>query len=460
VTQVQANSDLPSGWAETRLGEIAEINPHPISVQNENFEVSFLPMKTVEEITGKFDLGITKKYAEVKKGYTSFVNGDIIFAKITPCMENGKIAVVENLRNGIGFGSTEFHVLRVRTLDISKKFLFYFLTQQAFRRNAKRQMTGSAGQLRVPTRYLEMAPLLLPPSNEQLRIVGKVEELFSFLDTGVASLRGVQAQLKRYRQAVLKHAFEGKLTEQWREMHSQSIIEKQLNNDLPSGWALTRLVDIAEVKMGQSPSGSSCGPNPEGYPLLNGPTEFGPVHPTPRQWTTKPTRICKKGDLLICVRGNTTGRMNWADQEYCIGRGLAALSVSGKDADLFFIYYFLLKEVNEIMRRTTGSTFPNLKSDELKNFELPIAPFEEQKAIVQKIETLLSVAGQTEEDLHTVLVQTNQLRQSILMNAFDGKLVPQVPADEPAERLLERIKTERLTNKSKNNQVELSQYVK
>jgi type I restriction enzyme S subunit len=269
----------------------------------------------------------------------------------------------------------------------------------------------------------------------------------------------VQAQLKRYRQAVLKAAFEGKLTKQWRETHCQAIIE-EANNDLPLGWSITRLVGIAEVKMGQSPPGSSCSPNPEGYPLLNGPTEFGPVYPTPRQWTTNPTRICKKGDLLICVRGNTTGRMNWADQEYCIGRGLAALSVSEKAADLFFIYYFLLKEVNEIMRRTTGSTFPNLKSDELKNFELPIAPFGEQRAIVQKIEALFSAAKQTEKDLRAVMIQINQLRQSILMNAFAGKLVHQNPSDEPAERLLERIKAQRLTNKSKNNQLELSQYVK
>lgn len=342
---------------------------------------------------------------------------------------------------------------------LNAKYLSLFLQSPIISTYLTNKARGTA-QKGIYLNQLKEIPIAIAPTNEQNRIVFKVEELFSFLDAGVSSLRMVQAQLKRYRQAVLKAAFEGKLTQQWRLAHKRTTIENKPNNGLPLGWELRRLEDVVDVQMGQSPPGTSCSPKPQGYPLLNGPTEFGARHPTPKQWTTKPTRICKKEDLLICVRGNTTGRMNWADQEYCIGRGLASLTPIKDIVNLPFVYYFLLKEVNEIMKRTTGSTFPNLKSYELKNFELPLAPFEEQKEVILQIETYFSLANQTEKTLHKTLTQASNLRQSILKNAFKGKLVAQDPTDEPAGKLLERIKTEQLNNISKNNQKELSKYVK
>ena len=90
-------------------------------------------------------------------------------------------------------------------------------------------------------------------------------------------------------------------------------------------WTKQKLGDIAQVVMGQSPPGDSCVTQKMGTPLLNGPTEFGSRYPEPVQFTTKPKKFAKKGDLLFCVRGSTTGRMNWADNDYAIGRGLAAI---------------------------------------------------------------------------------------------------------------------------------------
>ncbi|OOP57394.1 MAG: hypothetical protein AYP45_03495 [Candidatus Brocadia carolinensis] len=90
-------------------------------------------------------------------------------------------------------------------------------------------------------------------------------------------------------------------------------------------WKVTTLGDIAQIIMGQSPAGEFCNDNREGIPLLNGPTEFSSYHPNPVQYTTDPKKVAEKGDLLFCVRGSTTGRMNWADRRYAIGRGLASL---------------------------------------------------------------------------------------------------------------------------------------
>lgn len=137
-------------------------------------------------------------------------------------MENGKIAIVNNLQNGVGFGSTEFHVIRLHK-SLPRKYFFFLLIQEGLRKNAQRNMTGSAGQLRVPTTYMQKIKVPLSPLHEQFRIVAKIEELFTKLDAGIELLKKVKAQLKRYRQSVLKAAMEGKLTKEWREIHKGEI---------------------------------------------------------------------------------------------------------------------------------------------------------------------------------------------------------------------------------------------
>ena len=123
---------------------------------------------------------------------------------------------------------------------------------------------------------------------------------------------------------------------------------------------LSLLGHVAEIVMGQSPKGHTYNRHGEGVPLLNGPTEFGPSHPTPALWTTAPSKICHKGDLLFCVRGSTTGRMNWADRKYCIGRGVGAFRAITNPTDTRFIYYTLLYELPRLLVLSAGSVFPNL----------------------------------------------------------------------------------------------------
>jgi len=144
------------------------------------------------------DASAHRPLSEVNRGYTSFKEGDVLFAKITPCMENGKSAVARGLKAGVGYGSTEFHVLRPAT-DIDARLLYYFVAQQPFRQTARAQMTGSAGQLRVPALFLAEAKFPLAPLPEQQRIVAAIEEQFTRLDAAVAALKRVQANLKRYR---------------------------------------------------------------------------------------------------------------------------------------------------------------------------------------------------------------------------------------------------------------------
>ena len=203
--------ELPEGWRSVKLGEVTHINPKlPFAnIPNETM-VTFLPMKMVKELSGEYDLTEERKYSEVKKGFTPFTNGDVIFAKITPCMENGKIAVLNNLKNKIGFGSTEFHVFRTKE-ELNNQYLFYFLIQESFRGEAQHNMTGAVGQKRVPRIFLENSIVPLPPIKEQFTIVKEIEKRFSEADNLEKAIDESLAKAETLRQSILKQAFEGRL---------------------------------------------------------------------------------------------------------------------------------------------------------------------------------------------------------------------------------------------------------
>jgi len=155
-----------------------------------------------------------------------------------------------------------------------------------------------------------------------------------------------------------------------------------------SEWVQCRLIDIADIIMGQSPKGDDCNITGLGVPLLNGPTEFGNRHPTPTQFTTEGKKNCIKNDLLFCVRGSTTGRMNWADQSYAIGRGLAAIRSKSSAKVRYFIKGLLDYHLLSILQGATGSTFPNVSRSQLEYLSISVPPLEEQKAISEILSAL------------------------------------------------------------------------
>jgi type I restriction enzyme S subunit len=158
-----------------KLGEICEINPRTNYDFGPEDACSFVPMEAVDDIGGRIGRITTRPFREVAKGYTPFAENDVIVAKITPCMENGKCAIGRRLRRGVAFGSTEFHVLRA-TKRVVPEWLFYFWRFPPTRRLAAVNMTGSAGQKRVPASFLETADIPLPEISEQQRIVGRLEQ--------------------------------------------------------------------------------------------------------------------------------------------------------------------------------------------------------------------------------------------------------------------------------------------
>lgn len=172
-TRTATHQPLPKRWKWVRLGEVCSINP-PKPVLKDEKAITFLPMSAIND-DGVVLEHQTKQYREVKKGYTGFIEKDVLFAKITPCMENGKGAIAKDLVNAVGFGSTEFHVIRAGQ-DILPELVYRYLSLKRIRKFAEFNMVGSAGQKRVPDIFLKSLKIPLPPLPTQHEIVEILEE--------------------------------------------------------------------------------------------------------------------------------------------------------------------------------------------------------------------------------------------------------------------------------------------
>jgi type I restriction enzyme S subunit len=203
--------ELPPGWRWVKLGEVCEINPRrPRLDRADDAPTAFVPMSAVDETTGAItDLQI-RTYKEVRRGYTYFEEGDVLFAKITPCMENGKAAIARQLPDHLGFGSTEFHVLRPGP-TITAEWLWSFVRQERFRKEAKATFRGGVGQQRVPQEFLELHLIPLPPLEEQRRIVAHLDAMQERIGALKAAQEETKARLQNLEQSILGKAFRGEL---------------------------------------------------------------------------------------------------------------------------------------------------------------------------------------------------------------------------------------------------------
>ncbi|MDD1703139.1 MAG: restriction endonuclease subunit S [Methanoregula sp.] len=187
-----------------------------------------------------------------------------------------------------------------------------------------------------------------------------------------------------------------------------------MEGDLPEGWEWAQLGEAAEINMGQSPPGESYNDQKNGLPLLNGPAEFGKDHPIARQWTSKITKKSQVGDILFCVRGATAGRMNRADQVYCLGRGLAAIRGKQNKSLTDFLNFYLLKSYNFFQDTGRGSTFINISQADLNELKIPLPPLAIQREIVAVLEQAEAVTRQRQE----ADALTGALLQSVFREMF------------------------------------------
>lgn len=401
----EGHSALPDGWAWERLGQLAKINPR-LSEKDipDDRRVSFVPMKRVEELTGKVDLSETRTYGEVKKGFTSFEDGDVIFAKITPCMENGKIAVVEGLENGIGCGSTEFHVFRCSEA-LNNRYLFHFLTQAAFRKEAEANMTGAVGQRRVPKNFLEEKLIPLPPLPEQTRLVARLETLLGEVDAATARLHEAQQRLKTYRQAVLHH-FLG--NEEWERVRLETVAE----------MCLGKMLDKAKNKGRLQPYLGNIN-------VRWGKFEFEDLQEMRFEENEEERYGLEYGDLIVCEGGEPGRAAIWRSEvpSMKIQKALHRIRFGEKVQVEFFYHFLVLSSITgHLSNHFTGTTIKHLPGREFAKFEFPLPDLPTQRQTVAAIETRLTAAEAMEIALAAGLRQAETLRQGILKRAFSGQL--------------------------------------
>jgi len=222
-------------WPLRKLGDddVCLLNPKKREVAkiDDNTPVSFVPMARVDYVSGTMDVSEAKNIGEVRKGYTYFAEGDVVFAKITPCMENGKSAIARNLMNGIGFGTTEFHVLRPGP-SVIPEWLHLFVRNREFREEAKKNMHGAAGQQRVPVDFLREATIPVPAIDEQSRIVAGIEELTRRAEEARKLAAERETELDTLLQALYSRMIEGS---DWKPLGKVASLVRRAVKTKPDG---------------------------------------------------------------------------------------------------------------------------------------------------------------------------------------------------------------------------------
>ena len=401
--------DFPRGWVITTIGEISDINERDkkLRVYSDDMLVTFIPMAAINAEMGVINKPQSRPIGKVKRGFTSFSNGDVLLAKITPCLENGKAAIAKDLVNGIGFGSTEFHILRPKDSVLSA-YLYYFIRQESFRWDAKASFTGTAGQLRVPRSFVINYPIPLPPLPEQERIVERIESLFTQLDAGVAGLKRVQSALKRDKASLLNSTFKGE-----------------------PGWSWKRLGDITPVLRGASP-------RPKGDPKYYGGTipwikisditrESGKYLTTTVDTVTpegvKKSKYLIKGSLILSICA-TVCVPKILKIDGCVHDGFVYFPELPDEIDKIFLYYYFESIRSQVIQENRqGMTQVNLNTGIVSNFNIPILSFTKQQSIVSDLESRLSVVHELEQTIEANLKRAARLRQAILKRAFEGRLL-------------------------------------
>jgi type I restriction enzyme, S subunit len=345
-------SDLPSTWIAAPLSAVCEINPRTKSELKPNDLVSFVPMAAVSEHSGSIVASETRPLEEVRKGFTPFQDGDVLFAKITPCMENGKAAIARSLVNGQGYGSTEFHVLRPSSL-IMAEWLFAIIRTAEFRRAAAASFQGAVGQQRVTSDFLQRFRIPLPPLSEQQRIVDilqEAEEIRRLHDQAEAKTADLGA-------AIFASVF-----------------------GAPANWSgNTKLGDLVRIVGGGTPSKSVDHFFTGSIPWATSKDVKKPYlddtqdHVTEEAIQLSATNLVPKGTLLVVVKSKILAHslpMAITEVPMCFGQDLKGL-IPHEGIAPEFLLYALNAQADRVLSRARGANTEGLTLEALKSLPIP-----------------------------------------------------------------------------------------
>ncbi|CAI1077122.1 Type I restriction enzyme EcoKI specificity protein [Serratia fonticola] len=448
---------LPEGWSNCTLADIAEVNPKKIEAE-QDINAGFVPMSHAPtNYNGKLEFE-EKTWGEISKSYTKFKNDDVIFAKVTPCFENGKAAIVKDMPNNIGAGSSEFYVLRARNQEIPASYLLGIIKTRKFMQEGAENMTGAVGLRRVPRAFVESFPLILPPLVEQKIIADKLDTLLAQVDSTKARLEQIPQILKRFRQAVLAAAVSGKLTEEWRISNGLKYWETQKIGNI-----------VSQIESGKSLKCLETPPQEHEYGIVKisavtwGEYNENESKTLPNKKDFIENRRVNDGDFLIS-RANTLELLgapvivHKATKNLMLSDKVLRLVMENEHKQWLSIFLRSSSGRKEIESRSTGNqlSMRNIGQKSLLDIDLPKPPIEEQHEIVRRVEKLFIYADTIEKQVQNALERVNNLTQSILAKAFRGELTAQWRATNPdlisgensAQALLAKIQQQRTSTKT------------
>ena len=422
ITEEEKPFEIPDSWEWVRLGDICQINPRN-HVQDENVNVSFLPMALIGEGYGSNYCPEIRKWKDVKKGFTHFANNDVVLAKISPCFQNLKSAIMNNLINGIGAGTTELHVLRRYSHTLDPKYLLCFVQNQSLIKDGIKTFKGVVGQQRIGKDFIKEYLCPLPPLAEQKRIADKVSALFAQLDSIDKAYEEYRELQQTMKTKLLDLAIQGKLTDQraedgnardlLKEIQAEKdklikekkikkekplpeITEEEKPFDIPENWMWVRLGEMILNHIG----GGTPDKSNEAY--WNGDIPWMSVKDvhqdsmyadrtidsiTPAGLENSSSNLIEANRLIVVMR-MAVGRAVINKLPVAINQDLRALFFRDNVTQEYILRIFKILKFE-----TSGMTVKGIKLWVLLNTPIPLPPLAEQKRIVAKLDELLPLCN-------------------------------------------------------------------
>jgi len=401
---------LPDGWEWHTIDEVAHIGADRgfLPAPDSKGKVPFVGMTDIDQETGQKSTYELRNFDDVKKGYTKFQRNAVLFAKITPCTENNKTALIDNIDGG--FATTE--VFPIHALDnIEPKYLLHFFRSPSVRRFLIGQMEGATGRQRVPLKALKSVSVPVCAGEEQKRIVEKLDALLTRIDTAIEHLQ----ESVTLKNNLLQSALDGQFAVIAERMTIESLAEVKGGKRLPKGQKLS---DVET----EHP-----------YIRVADFTDKGTIDLSGIKYISKEIHeqikryVISKDDLYISIAG-TIGKTGFVPPELDganLTENAAKLVIKDKQQlDLNYLYLFTLTSDFSAQAGLATKTVaqPKLALTRLSKIEIPMYSLEEQKALVSTIETIKSKIHAAEEDLLGKIEDLKCLKASILDSAFKGEL--------------------------------------
>jgi type I restriction enzyme S subunit len=396
-------TELPAGWEIKHLEDLCEPGKQAIvdgpfgsNLKRSDYVDSGVPVLKIQNIKEnvitlkKMDYVKPEKYQELVRH--SFTQGDIVMTKLGDPL--GVSAIVDGIPNGLIVAD----LVRIRASKILTKFLCYQLNSPRIQKHINEQQKGTT-RPRVNLAMIRGLPIYTPSIDEQHKIVELLEDHLSRLDAALTDVKQARIKSAQFRQSLLNSVFYG------------------------YKFKSVSLGDCIELIMGQAPPGITCNKNGEGTPFVKV-GEFAKLYPTIEEWTIKPLRLAKKGDVLICVVGATVGKINLGI-DCAIGRSVAAIRPKNTLLQKY-LYYFLELKMLEIRGQSKGSAQGVITKDYINSIQIPLPELKAQQDVLDLLELNFSQIEKSIEVSNIIEHDSLSLRRSLLQAAFTGQLAKEV----------------------------------